>query len=1038
MSESPRSGSSSPLPGAEQIGRYRILRRLGRGGMGAVYLCEQRDLAIRRAVKVLLADSDEALQHRFRREAQVQLELSHPNILKAEHFDIDEAGCPYIVMPFIGDERGTMDLERYLDGRDGSLPAAEVTRLTRQLLQGLAHAHKQGLIHRDLKPSNILMDCSTGNASVKIADFGLVRIVGDAAFRQRIHTSISQTVSFATAPLGDDRDPDSFNRTLREADTEAGSSTQALIGTWSCMSPEQKTLGGEVDHRADLYAVGLLAYRMLTGRMPEGIARMPGHMNPKLAAWDAWIDRCLQQRAEDRFQTAKEALDALPGQAKANAGGRVATMLTAAAVVALLVVTAVIAVPLLSSLWLGDPKSTPAATEPHDLLAGRGEENLGQRSDPPSLRTETKTAGTEAREGTRTGATAGEDDGTGSHESPPADDPTQTIADLQDVPGTQQPGPGEAEESAELVALRRANEARLPDLTQRLAAVAAADNAHVRDAVGQAEADLAAAREMIDGEGDPQAGREQLDTAAASLDAAVQVSEEALRAGESGAAFRALSLDAEIPAIWYDEVRAEAEDALDRGELADDCFGAGDFAKADTNYSRATATLQDCLHKHQSAARDAQRTTTAYDALRIELTPPGGAWFDDDPTVLRLRSQAAEDRLDADRADRDGAYDDVGDYCQRAERKLREARASHDEALDSLLALAVQAVREGDFEQAEQALSRADGFLDVETSQAVLYDSWTRARLNRETRQEAREAVTKLLALRPDDATATALKIQVDGLFQQGPGDPYTSRLGLQFVYVPATGPAGFSMGSDRSGETRHRAILTRALWMQSTEVTRGQYEAIMGRSGATNDGRQEANLPADRVSWYDAVRFCNELSRREGFEPCYRLSNVSERNGSISWASVQLLTGDGYRLPTEAEWEYACRAGSTSAFSCGDSLSLEVANWAHAGGSDNSDTPITRQTRVVGERRPNAWGLYDMHGNVWEWCQDLYDGEDYTSAPVTDPTGPTRGAMRVVRGGAWSQFEISCRSAARQGAKPGDIDGDQYGFRVVRPAENP
>jgi formylglycine-generating enzyme required for sulfatase activity/serine/threonine protein kinase len=1033
MSESPRPGGGPPPPGDKQIGRYRILTRLGRGGMGDVYLCEQRDLGIRRAVKVLRAAGDEALQHRFRREAQVQLEVAHPHILKVEHFDITEQGHPYIVMPYVGDQRGTLDLERHLEERGGSLPAAQVTRLIRQLLQGLGHAHKQGLIHRDLKPRNILLDFTTGQPQVKIADFGLVRIVGDATFRQRVHTSISQTVSFAGAALGDDRDPDSFDRTLSDETPEVGSSTQALIGTWSCMSPEQKTLGGEVDHRTDLYAVGLLAYRMLTGHLPEGIARMPGKMNPRLAAWDAWIDRCLQQRAEDRFQTAKEALDALPGQAKVNTGGRVATMLTAAAVVALLVVTAVIAVPLLSSLWFGGPEPpTPASIEPRDFVAGTDGGDVAQAPDGPPLPDETKTGDTESSEGTSNDPIVIGDNSEGSHESPPLGDPTQTSTDPQNIPDTPQPGPGETEDARELRALRLANEARIPVLEQRLAALAAADNAHVRDAAAQAEADLAVARETVDGAGNPKAGHERLNAAAASLDAATQLSEEALRAGDSGAAFRALSLDAEIPAVWYDEVRAEAKEALDCGELADDRFGAGDFAEADTNYARATAALRDCLQKHQSAARDAQRTTTAYDALRIELTPPGGAWFDDEPTVLRLRSQAAEDRLDADRADRAGEYDAVGDYCERAERKLREARAGHDEALDNLLTHAVEAVRDGDFEQAEQALSRAGGFLDVESSRAVLYDSWTRARLTRETREEARGAVTKLLELRPGDATAIALRETVDALFELSAGDPDTSKLGLQFVYLPATGPDGFRMGGGSTGETPHDVILTRAFWMQTTEVTREQYEQVTGRSGAAADSRQDRNLPADRVSWYDAVYFCNELSRREGFEPCYRLANISRPGDSITWATVQLLPGNGYRLPTEAEWEYACRAGTDTEYNCGSVLSPEVANVTFG------SAPNAQQTLTVGRRRPNAWGLHDMHGNVYEWCQDLYDGSDYRSATVTDPLGPDSGAMRVIRGGAWLQFEISCRSAARQGAEPGESGGGKYGFRVVRSVERP
>ncbi|MFG0251892.1 MAG: bifunctional serine/threonine-protein kinase/formylglycine-generating enzyme family protein, partial [Phycisphaerales bacterium JB038] len=961
MSESPRPGSSASLTGAEQIGRYRILRRLGRGGMGAVYLCEQRDLAIRRAVKVLLADSDEALQHRFRREAQVQLELGHPHILKAEHFDIDEDGCPYIVMPYVGDEQGTFDLERYLQERDGSLPLAETTRLIRQLLQGLAHAHKQGLIHRDLKPSNILLDCSGAHPMVKIADFGLVRIVGDAAFRQRIHTSISQTVSFLGAPLSDDRDPDSFNRTLREADTEAGSSTQALIGTWSCMSPEQKTLGGEVDHRADLYAVGLLAYRMLTGRMPEGIARMPGHMNPRLAAWDTWIDRCLQQSAEDRFQTAKEALDALPGQAKANAGGRTATMLTAAAVVALLVLTAVIAVPLLSSVWFGEatPIVRSDTPEPQNLLAGKDEDDLSglaedtpladlnqlsptgtpEESPPPVNVDSDAEEDLEVPQATVDHTPVSEESLTERLDEPPVEEAEANTPEANQA---------EIDEARRWQALRTEAEQALPDLRRQISSVPDADNPHVEAALALAQADLESAQEALQQEADPERARRALSAAADAVDAALQLGAEAEQADRSGGAFRALSLGEAIPSIWYDDVRTRAKDALARGERADAAQAAGDFAAAAADYEQATSTLQDCLSKHESAARDAQGELQKYDALRLELTPSNGAWFDEDPTVLRLRRQAAEDRLDADRADRAAAYDEVSVYCDRARSKLRNTRRAHDEALTDLVAIAEQAVRAGDFSHAEASLHRAANHLPVEGEQAALYEAWTRARLTRETREEARQAVEHLLQLRPADSAALTLQGQVEALFQASLGDRDTNTIGMDLVYLPATGAEGFAMGSDRSGERRHRVVLTRAFWMQTTEVTRQQYERVLGRSGWADDGRADPSLPADRVSWYDAVQFCNELSRLEGLQPCYDIQRIIERGGSIARAEVRRIEGDGYRLPTEAEWEYACRAGTTTAYSCGSSLTPAHANWAHAARGD--EERLARETRPVGQ----------------------------------------------------------------------------------------
>ncbi|MFG2130954.1 formylglycine-generating enzyme family protein [Streptomyces sp. NPDC048751] len=181
--------------------------------------------------------------------------------------------------------------------------------------------------------------------------------------------------------------------------------------------------------------------------------------------------------------------------------------------------------------------------------------------------------------------------------------------------------------------------------------------------------------------------------------------------------------------------------------------------------------------------------------------------------------------------------------------------------------------------------------------------------------------------------------------------------------------------------------------------VTQESYERVTGlRPGAVPGER----LPVEGVSWWDAVRFCNELSAREGLTPVYRLRGEGD-DRRVEWDEG----ADGYRLPTEAEWEHACRAG-TAGPRYGP---LDEIGWYRG----NSGERI----REVGGRRPNAWGLYDMLGNVWEWCWDVYDAEVY-------------GDYRVLRGGGWFDEHWSCRASVRRRSHP-TFAVDDVGFRVAR-----
>ena len=221
----------------------------------------------------------------------------------------------------------------------------------------------------------------------------------------------------------------------------------------------------------------------------------------------------------------------------------------------------------------------------------------------------------------------------------------------------------------------------------------------------------------------------------------------------------------------------------------------------------------------------------------------------------------------------------------------------------------------------------------------------------------------------------------------------------MPMVWIPA---GSFQMGSPESESGRYddegpvHAVALDGFWMGTTEVTQAQYNMVMGTNPSYFKG---ANLPVDSVSWNGAMAFCRRLSER---------------------------TGKTYTLPTEAQWEYACRAGSMTRFSFGNSDS-DLGAYAWYRGNSNS------RTHPVGTKRPNAWGLYDMHGNVWEWCLDWYGADFYgtAAARAKNPVDNNAANERVLRGGSWRLDPLFCRSARRSWGSPADAYRS-VGFRVV------
>jgi len=203
-------------------------------------------------------------------------------------------------------------------------------------------------------------------------------------------------------------------------------------------------------------------------------------------------------------------------------------------------------------------------------------------------------------------------------------------------------------------------------------------------------------------------------------------------------------------------------------------------------------------------------------------------------------------------------------------------------------------------------------------------------------------------------------------------------------------------VGRNPTDETPQHKVTVSSFYIAKYTVTQAEYEEIMGDNPSLHKG---ADFPVEQVTWLNAVDYCNKRSVKEGLTPVYTING-----NNVTWDRK----ANGYRLPTEAEWEYACRAGTQTPFYTGDRI--EEAGWYRGNSRDMTD--LNRYTSAVGQKKPNAFGLYDMHGNVLEWCWDFF--APYTAEAQVDPIGPATGDRRVYRGGCFDFEELNCRSAYR------------------------
>lgn len=285
--------------------------------------------------------------------------------------------------------------------------------------------------------------------------------------------------------------------------------------------------------------------------------------------------------------------------------------------------------------------------------------------------------------------------------------------------------------------------------------------------------------------------------------------------------------------------------------------------------------------------------------------------------------------------------------------------------------------------------------------------------------------VQRYAELKANDPEAKALQEKIEKL------TTVTAVNGSKFRRIP---PGKFYMGSHESDvfirnneRPQHRVTITKPFFMGVYPVTQDEFNQLMEFNPSIS--ADDPRCPVDNVTWFTAIEYCNKLSEQENLPPYYEI-NVTKRrsNGLIDRADVTVLGGEGYRLPSEAEWEYCCRAGSITPWYFGDQV-LEVMQYAWY--FDNSQN----ESHPVGEKKPNAWGLYDMHGNLLEWCYDWY-GEFYYQQciDIEDPIGPDNGSSHVLRGGAWQFGAEATRSPYRNNNSP-ESSSSVVGFRIMRNA---
>jgi len=1003
------------VAGGKVFGRYVLEAVAGRGGMGVVWKARDERLERLVALKFLpevVAGDPEAVRDLLR-ETKRCLELTHPNVVRV-HDLVQDGLLAAISMEYVA---GESLAKRKAEAPGGCLTVEELAPLVAQLCAALDYAHGEAkVVHRDLKPANLLV---TGDGKVKVTDFGIARSLTDT------HTRLTGRVG-------------------------------ATSGTLAYMSPQQ-VMGKKATLADDIYALGATLYELLTGKPPfytgdithQILQQAPASLaarraelevkgGPVPSVWEETILACLAKEPQDRPQSAGEVaarLGLARGEvegAKAkgeNQVGRVdergrERVETPASRMRWFVLVAAAAIVLGVAGYLFWPRGAgPAAA------ASRPAEKSSVTQEPSAKPLETvppvvRPAAALPREFTVTvdPADAGARLWLGPVSDVEVKDGRAVLKDLPDgeqelvvqAPGYQpfttrvtvKDGRGSVE--ARLVAVHGT-----VAVTARPGTQVTAVDEHGRET----QLGAVPAGGVLDVENLLNLGRYTLRLEHADC-AAVTVPGVELVLGRTAKVAPAQTL---LPGeLRVFSVPTSAEMRVD-GVMAGTTP-----ATIKSQPSEQALRLEVFLRGYRRVEQAVTLQPKEVRSVNVgTLTAENGS--------LELRLTNAEVRM-ADLAIRiDGRTVNAGPALAAAPFRLdglevgsRTVEIVHPDYEPWRQAVTV---RDQEMTAVNVELKPKPGTVACETTPAgvrVVINGGDRHNITLIDDRTQAERLTPLrVALPPGEYTlrfelkgykaaartvsvAANRTVEVSASLEKqvlpGPsqGQTWTVRdLNLEMAYIR---PGTFTMGSPASESGRSsdegpqtQVTLTEGYWLGKTEVTQAQWEALMESIPSKFMG---PDRPVEQVFWSDAMEFCRKLTERER-------------------SAGRLPEGYEYTLPTEAQWEYACRAGTTGQY--GGDGNLDDMGW-YRQNSGNTTHP-------VGQKQANAWGLYDMHGNVWEWCLDWYG--NYPGGSVRDPTGPASGTGRVGRGGGWGSYAIGCRSAFRSGGVSG-YRFNGLGFRLA------
>ena len=904
---------SGQLESGARLGDYEIEKLLGAGAMGEVYLARQVILNQKCAVKVLPADLSQSadFEERFASEGKALAMLDHQNIVRVLNAGMG-CGRHFLTMEYV--DGGS--LEDSIEKNGGRLPPALVRKVLDEILSGLEYAHAKNIVHRDLKPANILL---SGSGHYKISDFGLALVAGEEYMQTVVRQSIAASQVAGLAPARRQRNADETiaadetlsagglvrggDSTILEAAARSGakhssrsSDAAAFVGTLDYMSPEVRS-GHPADARSDLFAVGVMAYQMLTGHKPLGLAKPPSKIVPGLSPkWDEWAARCMEMDPQERFQSAEEAREALP-----SAGLSLPKKPLYIAVAAAFAAAAVCGSILLPGLFRGErgvntvvapgpvvQTASPASSAPSPSAVPGGMAAVPSPAPVPEPRTSPAPGA-----GLVTAQTAPRVPEAPQPSAPPAQNPPPQPAAPQTVASAPLTAPGSlsvrTDPSGALVQVEGLGSAASPasfkNLMPRsyrvLVTMDGYEPVSTNVAIGSGEKSELPLLRLI------------RQTGAISLSST-----------PSGVEWRFSAL----PAGSQPAVKNGSAPALL------DMVPTGDYT---VEFRRnGWPTVRKTLHVSagQTASADARFEGGT---IIVESTPQGAEVREAGGRKLGVTPLVLQDLPGGD-------YSYLltlpGSRAARVSGKLESGRTL-----------------------------RLSGTISAREAPEAGRD-WS-----------VPEADIDLIWIAP-------------GSFDMGAGDADFARLG-----TTAKEPGASVMA------LRHVSLST-GYWMAATELTNAQWRAVTG------ENRGPDNLPVSGISWDDAAQFCQKLTEREQ-------------------SAGRLPSGCEYFLPTEAQWEYACRAGGRGGVPEG---------WTAA----NSG----RKVHAVASLNANAWGLYDMLGNVREFCSDTYVDQPETSG--SDPEVLTPREDRAARGGSWSDFSANCAPYSRTGVYR-SRRADYYGMRL-------